>query len=218
MSDQSSPETANRVVTFTKPIKHEQGDVTVAEPRIMVRGGVSRAAPYLVPIDSFSQELPPVTAPEPTEKSVWSSALDFIAEGLTACSASFYPPMAYLNAGDGVLDEVPPRETSAANKDRVTLYLVPNPAQRTEDDSPAENGLAMATAAPSPQEIEPRRRWNWLSSCCEVVAAIWAHKRRERKIRQAINALAALDDSTLKELGIHDRDQIEDAVRYGNDC
>jgi uncharacterized protein YjiS (DUF1127 family) len=125
--------------------------------------------------------------------------------------------MAYLNAGGGVIDDVPLREPPAANGRRTTLFLVPNPARRTADDKQATNGPAMATAAFSSQEIAPPHRWNWLSSCCEVVLAIWAHMRREREIRQAIDALAALDDFTLKDIGIHHRGQIEHAVRCGHD-
>jgi len=214
MSNEGSPEPPSRGVTFTTPIEREEGDVIAAEPRMTARGGVSRPALYLAYTDSVSHELPPLAPPERTEKTIWSSVLDFFVEGLSACGASFYPPAAYFNAGGEIL----PRQVPGANGRRVTLSLVPSSVRWTEDDHPAVNGPGMATDALVSQEIETPGRWSWLTSCREVVAAIWAHKRQERKIRQAIKALAALDDATLKELGIHDRDQIEDAVRYGSDC
>jgi uncharacterized protein YjiS (DUF1127 family) len=41
---------------------------------------------------------------------------------------------------------------------------------------------------------------------------------REREIRRAVDALAKLDDGTLRDIGIPDRSQIELVVRYWHDC
>jgi uncharacterized protein YjiS (DUF1127 family) len=73
----------------------------------------------------------------------------------------------------------------------------------------------------------------WLSAACEETPgeilriastqghadeAIWSGWRRERRIRKAVQALAALDDRTLRDIGIADRFQIEWVVRYCHDC
>jgi uncharacterized protein YjiS (DUF1127 family) len=66
--------------------------------------------------------------------------------------------------------------------------------------------------------IAQRSRRNWLTSSWEVVAALWAHWRREREIRKTVSALAELDERTLRDIGIPHRSQIEQAVRYCRDC
>ena len=42
--------------------------------------------------------------------------------------------------------------------------------------------------------------------------------RREREIKKAVAALAKLDDQTLRDIGIPQRSQIEQVVRYCRDC
>jgi uncharacterized protein YjiS (DUF1127 family) len=42
--------------------------------------------------------------------------------------------------------------------------------------------------------------------------------RREREIKKAVAALARLDDRTLWDIGIPERSQIEQVVRYCRDC
>lgn len=217
MPNEGSPELANRVVALHKTINRQEGNLAVVEPGRIVGKGPSRAALYLAHIEPLSQELPPAPEPERAGKDIWSSAIEFIMEGLTACGTSMYPSMAYFNAGGGLLDEAPPRET--VNERRVTLTLVANAAPIIADDNQRANRPALSAVALRPQEMEqPPQRWNWLTSCWEVVVAIRTHMRRERQIREAMDALAELDDFTLKDIGIHHRGQIEHAVRYRNDC
>jgi uncharacterized protein YjiS (DUF1127 family) len=47
---------------------------------------------------------------------------------------------------------------------------------------------------------------------------IWERWRREREVRRAVDALAKLDDGTLRDIGIPDRSQIDLVVRYCRDC
>ena len=44
------------------------------------------------------------------------------------------------------------------------------------------------------------------------------HGRREREIKKAVAALTKLDDRTLRDIGIPQRSQIEQVVRYCRDC
>jgi uncharacterized protein YjiS (DUF1127 family) len=168
--------------------------------------------------------------------------LDFLVEGFANCGTPLYP-VAYLDAGGALIEaDIPVREASAANERRRALFLVPNGVQRAEDGNHAVNVLAMAAQtflespyrnptnrgpssrgvadgtltssdALSPREIERPAPWNWLRSCWETVMSLHAHMRREREIRKAIDELAELDDFSLKDIGIHHRDQIEHAVR-----
>jgi uncharacterized protein YjiS (DUF1127 family) len=43
-------------------------------------------------------------------------------------------------------------------------------------------------------------------------------ERREREIKKAVAALEKLDDRTLRDIGIPQRSQIEQVVRYCRDC
>jgi uncharacterized protein YjiS (DUF1127 family) len=61
-------------------------------------------------------------------------------------------------------------------------------------------------------------RSNWLTSSWEVVATLGTHGHREREINKAVAALAKLDDRTLRDIGIPQRSQIEQVVRYCRDC
>jgi uncharacterized protein YjiS (DUF1127 family) len=56
---------------------------------------------------------------------------------------------------------------------------------------------------------------NWLATSWSVIVNRWQHWRRERVIKKAVSALVELDDRTLRDIGIPDRSQIEQAARYG---
>ena len=51
-----------------------------------------------------------------------------------------------------------------------------------------------------------------------LMAAPWNHWRNEIEIRRTTRALAEFDDSTLRDLGIPDRSQIEFTVRFCREC
>jgi uncharacterized protein YjiS (DUF1127 family) len=59
---------------------------------------------------------------------------------------------------------------------------------------------------------------HWLSSPCSAVANRWAQWRRERQIKKSVATLLALDDRTLRDIGIPHRSEIEQVVRYCFDC
>lgn len=140
MPNECSPEPANKVVTVTKTINSEEGGV--AEQRITVRKGVSRAALYLAHVGSLPQETLP--SPEPSEKTILSSVYDFFVEGFANCGALY--PSAYINIADHPpKTEVPPHEALTANERRMALSLVPNAAGG--GGNPATNDLAMTSQA-----------------------------------------------------------------------
>jgi uncharacterized protein YjiS (DUF1127 family) len=51
-----------------------------------------------------------------------------------------------------------------------------------------------------------------------LIAAPWNRWRNEIEIRRTTRALAEFDDSTLRDLGIPDRSQIEFTVRFCREC
>jgi uncharacterized protein YjiS (DUF1127 family) len=243
MPNESSPISANRVVTLYNAFNSDGGGAAVAEPSDPVRRGVSRAALYLAHVGALSQETPAAKVAERPEKTIWSSVFDFLVEGFANCGAALHPSVDFYLDNHMAKAEAGSYEAFAANERKVVLSLVPSVARRG-DDTHATNDFAMAShtlledraladrgfldrvltdqtlAGPDAlraQEIGQPHRWNWLTSCWEVVTAIRAHMRREREIRKAVDDLAQLDDSILKDIGIHHRSQIEYAVRSGHD-
>jgi uncharacterized protein YjiS (DUF1127 family) len=56
------------------------------------------------------------------------------------------------------------------------------------------------------------------SSAGSLLTMLAERGRREREIKKAVAALAKLDDRTLRDIGIPQRSQIEQVVRYCRDC
>jgi uncharacterized protein YjiS (DUF1127 family) len=97
--------------------------------------------------------------------------------------------------------------------------LEPQPEEPLPDSASAEsNGNVVKLDRIQPIEAKPERRWKWLRSAREKLAAWPAQLRREREIRRGIAALMELDDRTLRDLGIRGRAEIERTVRYCHDC
>jgi uncharacterized protein YjiS (DUF1127 family) len=258
MPNESSPISANRVVTLYNAFNSDGGGAAVAEPSGPVRRGASRAALYLAHVGALSQETPAAKVAERPEKTIWSSVFDFLVEGFANCGAALHPSVDFYLDNHMAKADAGSYEAFAANERKIVLSLVPSAARRG-DDSHATNDLAMAShtlledraladrgfldrvladqalpdqalpdqsqpnqnvaepdALPA-QEIGQPHRWNWLTSCWEVVTAIGTHMRREREIRKAVDDLAQLDDSILNDIGIYHRSQIEYAVRSGHD-
>ncbi len=120
MLNECSPGSANRVVALHSRIKSEEGGVAVAEPRVIVRKDVSRAALYLAHINARPQEelQAPVPVPKQPEKTFWSSVLDFLVEGFANCGALY--PVVHLSADGPFEMEIPVREAFAANGRRLS--------------------------------------------------------------------------------------------------
>ena len=70
----------------------------------------------------------------------------------------------------------------------------------------------------SPSLIDRSSHRNWLAGLWSTIASRWVRWRREREIKKAAAALLALDDRTLRDIGIPHRSQVEQLVRYCFDC
>ena len=62
--------------------------------------------------------------------------------------------------------------------------------------------------------VRPRRRWNLWTTILARLAATGAALRRDVGVQRAARRLAAMDDHTLRDIGIH-RSTIDYVVRHG---
>jgi hypothetical protein len=77
--------------------------------------------------------------------------------------------------------------------------------------------LVSTTSSPEASSLRPEPE-STPATPAGCATGFVGNKQHERKIAKAVAALAELDDSTLRELGIPDRSQIERTVRYCHDC
>lgn len=142
-------------------------------------------------VDAISLET--LTEPAHTgrhETSFGWAVVDYLMESFALAGASLYPTAHF--PAEAYLAETETRR-------RKTPACPPVP----EHASPA---------------IAPSSHWSWLTSSWQVFDTLWAHWRSERQIKTAIDALAELDDRTLRDMGIPHRSQIEYTVRYCRNC
>jgi hypothetical protein len=127
------------------------------------------------------------------EVGFWSSVVGYLIESFALYAASIHPVGLF---------PVEPRQD------------LPQPTQLSRRPRRAALTLVSTTTiqAASLPEPEPQAR--------QAPAAGYAigFAVREREIEKAVAALAALDDRTLRDLGIAHRSHIERTVRYCHDC
>jgi uncharacterized protein YjiS (DUF1127 family) len=105
--------------------------------------------------------------------------------------------------------------SSSSRSPKLTEIGLEQEANRSQARSEA---AAMAEFDGSPQFVNHPNPRHWLTSPCSTVASRWMQWRRERQIKKAAAALLALDDRTLRDIGIPHRSEIERVVRYCFDC
>jgi uncharacterized protein YjiS (DUF1127 family) len=182
-----------------------------------VRNGEARRAG---PRTSGNEDAPAPSNPDRWRQSIERAiavALDQIVEGLTLHAASMQPQMffALRDRADGAAAvegsargalawiDSPLPQVSA---DAVTRWSVP-PLKRT---SPA----AMPAVAVPPVEVTPSHRPRWLARAAALFGKLCSGILREGELKQSRFALQALDDHTLKDIGIS-RYEIDRVVRHG---
>jgi uncharacterized protein YjiS (DUF1127 family) len=78
--------------------------------------------------------------------------------------------------------------------------------------------LPKRQSSSSPSLVAYQRTPSLTTSAGSLRTLLAEHGRREREIKKAVAALAKLDDRTLRDIGIPQRSQIEQVVRYCRDC
>ena len=83
------------------------------------------------------------------------------------------------------------------------------------ESSAGRNQPRFEALSPDAGLAERSNARNWLARSWSIIVNRWQHWRREREIKKAVAALVELDDRTLRDIGMPDRSQIEQAARYG---
>jgi uncharacterized protein YjiS (DUF1127 family) len=208
MLENSSPEFWNRIHRLHNP--RFGGDVL--HGRHVVGEGPTRASQHGV---SNPNAIGKNSTVAKTSPSFPSWPLPFFLQGLT-----LYGAMPYL---EGLLcfddvsanEEVSQPAESCQNRrcgaSQSALFEVTGPdPEAAVCPAGSERSAAVASSLP-----DPNRRILSLAAAARWIGARW---RREREIRRAVDALAKLDDGTLRDIGIADRSQIDPVVRYCRDC
>jgi hypothetical protein len=172
------------------------------------------------------------TVTDNPEIGFWPSVMGFILEGFALYAASLHS--ARLFPGESHPDEqIPPSNEILVRERRGFASLVSATAGQgttsgpePESDHTRRAGSEVATVgsdsgnfdhATSPHTVRSLC-WSWLTSCWETVVTFWMRGREERAVNRAVAALMNLDDETLRDIGIPDRSQNKQIVRYCRDC
>ena len=159
-------------------------------------------------LNSRPAAMPAVTESDRPNPALWWSVFNCFMEGFAIYGASVHPAAAFpveavLKTGKGLEPGSATREQATIEHDTFVL---------SENRDVVELGRVPASDACRSS------RWHWLTSLCQPVGTLWTYWRREQQLRNAVTALAELDDRTLRDIGIPHRSQIEQAVRYCRDC
>jgi uncharacterized protein YjiS (DUF1127 family) len=103
----------------------------------------------------------------------------------------------------------PPLED--AEERRVGLSFNAGP-KRSWHDRDRSSDRAVAT-----RKTEQTRGVGWHERLMSAVAGAWSRMRHEWRVRLAISAMQALDDHTLRDIGVP-RCQIEFSARHSDSC
>jgi uncharacterized protein YjiS (DUF1127 family) len=156
---------------------------------------------------------------------IWQSVLWFFLEGFALYGASLH--WVATTAVTAIASEVDAqqRQKPARDERQKSVSLV-SPAASVERQAATDRtgfGMGMPSfrdGFASPAREVDRYRFvqpGWLVVIWRGIANRWARWRREREIKTAVAALAEHDDRMLRDMGIPNRSQIEQVVRYGRD-
>jgi uncharacterized protein YjiS (DUF1127 family) len=164
--------------------------------------GTSRASQTPASSNRSPQTLDePGSSPRPT-RIVTSRLLEFFIEAFAAYGRATYPTFADL--GELIDHQVPDRDSQLHSQfqDEYGHEAPWLNANHTSTSGDVDRSTKWQTASPS-----------WSTRITSPIVRFWFWMRYERQVWLKITALQALDDRTLKDIGIH-RSQIESAVRH----
>lgn len=207
MSESSSFKSAGKVVRLDRP---RGGSARISSS--VVRDGSPRPALTVVP-DLKPAQGPSMVPDKPTSR--WSWFVMFFMDGFALYGAMVAGvSLAHqLDHAEAAPARAPGNlQTAKGRRGRAVLSLLVTEDHNTKSQFGSTRKW-LPTAAEAPAEIvkiAPAEQ--------EQDETVWSNWRRERRVRKAALALAALDDWTLRDIGIPDRSQIEWVVRYCYDC
>jgi uncharacterized protein YjiS (DUF1127 family) len=173
------------------------------------------------PCTSWNDLAPATPNPDRWRRSIERAtalALEQIVEGLTLHAASMHPQMFFAprdTADRADAAEEPVHGALAwadcplpqVSVDAVARWSLPT-SKRT---SPA---ATTSLTAATPAEVMPSARPGWVAWIAANFGKLWSGFLRERELRRSRIALHALDDRTLKDIGIA-RYEIDDVITHG---
>jgi hypothetical protein len=187
----------------------------------------------LSPANSLPAAMPATAHADREKIDIWSWMIASFIEGFALYGASFHGAATFALDPHPAKTDPMPLEGNRFHGQRRHISLVASSAGLGEKSpqfegrtGPAAPGLGKPSTTDgtaglqgltAPELAQPNR-WHWFTSCLRIMASLWTHRRRERRIKKSVAALANLDDQTLRDMGIPDRSQIEQAVRYCHDC
>jgi uncharacterized protein YjiS (DUF1127 family) len=210
------------------------GEHLPPEPRekskISDESATRASQPDLADLKSSSAAARTVT--DNPEIGFWPSVMGFILEGFALYAASLHS--ARLFPVESHPDEqIPPSNEILVRERRSFVSLVSATAGQgttsgpePETDHTRRAGSEVATMGNDSGDFDHATslhtgrsfRWNWLTSCWETVVTFGMHRRKEREVNRTVAALMNLDDETLRDMGIPDRSQLKQIVRFCRDC
>lgn len=114
------------------------------------------------------------------------------------------------------------RRGLVAYSDLSGMHSFPTPLPETDaSGSPPKGSIGrqlLASVGSGTARLFSPNSWSRRRPIKTLMAAPWSHWRNEIEIRRTTRALAEFDDSTLRNLGIPDRSQIEFTVRFCREC
>jgi len=99
------------------------------------------------------------------------------------------------------------KECEAKNKTR--------PKGPSQNAKPSEDASLDERYGSASFDVDRPSRRYWLMRPWNAIASRWRRCHHEHEIRRSIAVLAELDDRLLRDIGVHHRSEIENAVRCG---
>jgi uncharacterized protein YjiS (DUF1127 family) len=142
-------------------------------------------------------------------------------EGFALYGAALHPAAAFRVEAILAQEETAPQRKLSSRERRGSISLI-SPSTSPEPTAAKHDANYLSEASIEFEAVHALDTgrlgpWNWLTSPWQTVLALWIRRRRHREIKQAVAALAELDDRTLRDIGIPHRSLIEQAVRYCRD-
>jgi uncharacterized protein YjiS (DUF1127 family) len=158
---------------------------------------------------------------------IFTAVISVLIEGFALYAMLYLPPIDPEQSSPAETEGRPEKLTVRERRRSIAVVSSSaNPEAKQSGPDDRTNKAGSKSEAPSEHaslpksyrlEVDRSGRRHWLTKSCSGLASKWRHWRHERDIAALVAHLADLDDRTLRDMGIPQRSQIEQAVRYGRD-
>jgi uncharacterized protein YjiS (DUF1127 family) len=186
-------------------------------PADLCNGGCAEENATRAPQPDSSGKDSPLGAVSPIDRA-FAALLSSFAEGCTLFAMAHVCMVPFDESCASEAKAGQPEEVSARERPKFLTIVSSTQPEVTRSEPGSGIGRTPPRFEALSWDASPAKRSNarnWLVGSWSIVVNRWRHWRREREIKKAVAALLELDDRTLRDIGISDRLQIEDAARYG---